>query len=257
MSTNEHDPRLEEAVAFALGSLDPEQVDDFKEHLKTCKRCQEELRWLAPAVRALPEAVEPQAPPPELKARLMAEVRADIEADDRQAEAEERRVKAEERGERSAAGGGFSGWLGGLRIGGLTWKPLAGLALVILVVAGGIGYAVGNGGGAGGGNTHTWELKAEENGGIAAKVVREGEKGEIHLAGLTQLPKGKVLEAWVEREGKVEPVPALFAPDKAGNASTTIENLEGVSIVMVTREPEGGSKAPTETEPFVQVPLES
>jgi len=68
MSTNDHDPRLEEAVAFALGSLDPGQIDDFKEHLKTCKRCQEELRWLAPAVRALPEAVEPQTPPPALKA---------------------------------------------------------------------------------------------------------------------------------------------------------------------------------------------
>ena len=99
--------------------------------------------------------------------------------------------------------------------------------------------------------------KAEENAGIAATVVREGEKGEIHLAGLKQLPKGKVLEAWVEREGKVEPVPALFAPDKAGNASTTIENMDDVSIVMVTREPEGGSKMPTEKEPFVQVPLET
>ncbi len=255
MTTNDHDPRLEEAVAFALGSLDPDQVDDFKEHLKTCKRCQEELRWLAPAVRALPEAVEPQTPPPELKVRLMAEVRADVEAEERRAETEERRAQTEERRERAAAGGGFSGWLGGLRIGGLTWKPLAGLALLILVVAGGIGYAVGNGGS--GGNTHTWELKAEENGGIAAKVVREGEKGEIHLTGLQQLPKGKVLEAWVEREGKVEPVPALFAPDKAGNASTTIENLNGVTIVMVTREPEGGSKTPTEKVPFVQVPLES
>jgi anti-sigma-K factor RskA len=248
MSANDHDPRLEEAVAFALGSLDPEQADDFKEHLKTCKRCQEELRWLAPAVRALPEAVEPQTPPPALKARLMAEVRAD-------AEAEERRVKSEERQERATTGGGFSAWLAGLRVGSLTWKPIAGLALVILVVAGGIGYAVGTGGG--NDHTHTWELKAEENAGIAATVVREGEKGEIHLAGLKQLPKGKVLEAWVEREGKVEPVPALFAPDKAGNASTTIENMEDVSIVMVTREPEGGSKTPTEKEPFVQVPLET
>ncbi len=34
MSANEHDARLEEAVAFALGSLDPEQVEDFKEHLQ-------------------------------------------------------------------------------------------------------------------------------------------------------------------------------------------------------------------------------
>ncbi|HEY0277423.1 MAG TPA: anti-sigma factor [Solirubrobacterales bacterium] len=249
MSKNEHDARLEEAVAFALGSLDPEQADDFKEHLKTCKRCQEELRWLAPAVRALPEAVEPQTPAPALKMRLMEEVHADVEA-------EERRAQAAKREERAATGGGFSAWLGSLRVGSLTWKPIAGLALVILVVAGGIGYAVGTGG-SGSDNIHTWELKAEENAGIAATVVREGEKGEIHLAGLKQLPKGKVLEAWVEREGKVEPVPALFAPDKAGNASTTIDDMENVSIVMVTREPEGGSKTPSEKEPFVAVPLET
>ena len=60
MNIDEHDPRLEEAVAFALGALDPDQVEDFKAHLQTCKRCQEEIRWLAPAVRALPEAVEAQ-----------------------------------------------------------------------------------------------------------------------------------------------------------------------------------------------------
>jgi hypothetical protein len=250
MSTNEHDQRLEEAVAFALGALDRDKIDDFKEHLANCKRCQEELRWLAPAVRALPEAVEPQTPPPAIKARLMAEVSADAEAEQRQAKAAERRERAEARG-------GFSAWLGGLHVGNLTWKPLAGLALVILVVAGGIGYAVGTDGG-GSSRTHTWELKGEDNGGIAAKVVQEGEKGELHLAGLEQLPKGKVLEAWVEREhdGKVEAVPALFAPDKAGNASTTIDNLNGVTAVLVTREPDGGSKQPTQA-PFVTVPLET
>ena len=104
MSTNDHDPRLEEAVAFALGSLDPEQADDFKEHLKTCKRCQEELRWLAPAVRALPEAVEPQTPPPALKVRLMAEVRADAEAEERRVKAEKRRKSAPRRAAASPPG---------------------------------------------------------------------------------------------------------------------------------------------------------
>jgi hypothetical protein len=247
MSANEHDQRLEEAVAFALGSLDAEQVDDFKAHLKGCKRCQEELRWLAPAVRALPEAVEPQTPPPALKERLMTEVRAD-------AQAEERRAKADERRERAAAGG-FGEWLRGLHIGGLTWKPLAGLAVVVVIVAGGIGFAVGTGGG-GSDNTHTWKLEASANNGVGAEVVREGQKAEVRLADVEQLPEGKVLEAWVLKEGKVHAVPALFAPDQAGNASTTIENIEGVEKVMVTREPAGGSKQPT-TEPFVEVPLET
>ncbi len=241
MSAHDHDARLEEAAAFALGALDADRVDDFKAHLEGCERCQEELRWLAPAVRTLPEAVEQQAPSPELKQRLMAEVRED-------AAAENWRAGAADRGER----GRFGEWLRGLRLGGLTWKPLTGLAVVILLVAGGIGYAVGSGGGSG--NTHTWE--GRQANGIQASVVREGDKGELHLANVSPLPRGKILEAWVKRDGKVEAVPALFAPDQAGQASTTIDDMTDVSVVMVTREPAGGTTKPT-TEPIVEVPLET
>ncbi|HEX4304571.1 MAG TPA: anti-sigma factor [Solirubrobacterales bacterium] len=246
MNANEHDRLLEEVAAYAIGALDPGQVEELEKHLADCRRCQEELRWLSPAVRALPEAVERQAPPPELKQRLMAEVRADADAEARRARGEERRERAESRP-------GVGEWLRGLHLGGLTWKPLAGLALVVLVVAGGIGYAVGTDGGSSG--THTTEVEPGANG-IAAKVVTEGERGEVHLAGVKPLPKGRVLEAWVERDGIVEAVPALFAPDQAGRASTTIEDMKDVNTVMVTREPEGGSKKPT-TAPIVEVPIES
>jgi hypothetical protein len=247
MNANDHDPRLEEAVAFALGALDDDRVDDFKDHLQGCERCQQELHWLAPAVRALPEAVELQTPPPALKERLMTEVRADVEV-------EERRARDQARRERAQSRSGFGDWLRGLHLGGLTWKPLAGLAVVVLIVAGGIGFAVGNGGG-GSGGAHTTKIEAGANG-IEASVVTEGDRGEIHLANVGQLPEGKVLEAWVQRGNAVEPVPALFTPDHAGNASTTIEDMRNVSLVMVTREPAGGTKVPT-TEPFVKVPLES
>jgi hypothetical protein len=247
MNPGEHDHRLEEAAAFALGSLEPAQIDGFKAHLKGCKRCQEELRWLAPAVLALPETVEEQTPPPALKVRLMAEVRAD-------AAAEAKRVKTEERRERADSRQSFGEWLRGLHLGGLTYKPLAGLAVVILIVAGGIGYAVGTGGG-GGNGVHTTKVEPGANG-IEASVVTEGSRGEIRLAGVKQLPEGKVLEAWVQRGNAIEPVPALFTPDHAGNASTTIEDMRNVSLVMVTREPMGGTKVPT-TEPFVKVPIES
>jgi hypothetical protein len=250
MSANEHDQRLEEAVAFALGSLDADRVDDFKEHLHGCERCRQELRWLAPAVRALPEAVESRTPPPALKERLMAEVRADAAAEQSGAGAEEHREGVAERGSRSSAG--FGQWLRGLRIGGLTWKPLAGLAVVIVIVAGGIGFAVGTGGG-GSGQNHTWEIEPGANG-IEAKVVREGDKAEVRLANVGQLPKGKVLEAWVEREGEVEAVPMLFVPNGKGEAATTIGDMRGVTTVMVTEEPPGGSAAPT-SEPIATVTI--
>jgi hypothetical protein len=245
MNDNDHDLRLEEAVAFALGVLDAGQVDDFKDHLQDCRRCQEELRWLAPAVRALPEAVEPQTPPPALKQRLMAEVHADVEAEEKQAREEKRRERAESRT-------GLGEWLRGLHIGGLTWKPLAGLAVVVLIVAGGVGYAVGSGDSAGGPHT----IESPQANGIVASLVTEGNRGEVRLANVKQLPDGKVLEAWVQRGNTVEPVPALFSPDHAGNASTTIEDMRNVSLVMVTTEPMGGTKVPT-TGPIVEVPVES
>ena len=237
MSANEHDRRLEEAAAFALGALDAAQLDDFREHLEGCKRCQEEVRWLEPAVRALPEAVEQHTPPPELKVRLMEEVRADVAAEGRRRESDASRK-------------GFREWLSGLDIGGLTWKPLAGLAAVVLIVAAGVGYLVGNGGG-----SNVTTTKVEQANGIIAKVIDEDGKGELRLTGVEQPAKGKVLEAWVARGESVEPVKATFTPDEAGNASTQLEDLEGVDAVLVTEEPEGGTKMPT-AEPFVNVPLE-
>lgn len=242
MNANEHDRRLEEAAAFALGALDAEQIDDFREHLKGCKRCQDELRWLAPAVLALPEAIDQQAPPPALKVRLMEEVRGDVA----------REAAAARRGtSRERTGTGFRDWLTGLNLGGLTWKPLAGIAAVVLVVAAGIGYAIGNGGGS---NVHTWE--AEQAAGIQASVVRDGDQGELRLTGVGQVEKGKTLEAWVKRGETVEPVTMLFKPDAEGNATTQIEDLEGAEAVLVTEEPAAGSKQPT-GEPFVNVPLET
>jgi len=254
MNANEHDRRLEEVAAYAIGALDPGQVAELERHLAGCGRCQEELRWLSPAVRALPEAVERQAPPPELRRRLMAEVRSDAAAEEeRGGAAETRGARGEERREPARSHVGLGEWLRGLNVGGLTWKPLAGLALVVLAIAGGIGYAVGNGGGSGG--AHTTEVEPGANG-IAAKVVTEDDRGELHLAGVKPLPQGRVLEAWVERDGIVEAVPALFAPDQAGRASTTIESMKDVTAVMVTREPAGGSDKPT-TKPIVEVPIET
>lgn len=243
MNANEHDRRLEEVAAFALGSLDVAQFDDFREHLQDCKRCQDELRWFAPAVRALPEAVEPQKAPEALKVRLMEEVHADVAAEAKLADAEKRR-------ERTSSHKGFRGWVAGLDIAGFTWKPLAGMAAVILIVAAGVGYLVGSGGDS---SLNTTEVTQPN--GIVAKVVNKDGQGELVLTGLDQPKNGKVLEAWVARGESVEPVKETFSPDEAGNASTEIDDLKGVDAVLVTEEPQGGTKVPT-MEPFVNVPLD-
>ncbi len=244
---SEHDSFYEDIPAFMLGVLDPEEARALERHAEDCDRCMNELRWLTPAVRALPETVNREAPPPQLRARLMAEVRADV---------------AELGGAEEAAAGeraGLGAWLRGLHVGGLTWKPLAGFAAAILVVAAFAGYEVGNNSGGGAGTTSPQISQVgpqKEPSGITATVVQRGDRGAIKLTGVHTLPKGRVLEAWIEKGGEIKPVQALFVPDARGNAATQIADLSGVKKVLVTREPAGGTKAPTST-PIAIVPLSS
>ena len=214
---SDHDNFYEDIPAFMLGVLDPEEARALERHAEDCERCKNELRWLTPAVRALPETVNREAPPPELRARLMAEVRSDV---------------AELGGAEPAAASeraGLGAWLRGLHVGGLTWKPLAGFAAAILIVAAFAGYEVGNNGGSGGTAAPQFSQVGpqKEPSGITATVVQRGDRGAIKLTGVQTLPKGRVLEAWIEKGGEIKPVQALFVPDARGNAMTQIATSKG------------------------------
>jgi anti-sigma-K factor RskA len=215
MNADDHNRWSEDLAAYVLGALDRDEAAELERHLEGCERCREEMRWLEPAVQTLPEGVERTEPPPQLRETLMAEVRDDIrEAQPRPAPARSRR------------------WL---------LKPAMGFAVVALLVAGVVGYEVGNDG-AGEGGASTLERQV---GKLTVKMVQDGDSGTLHLSGVHQLPPDKVLQAWVEREDQVEAVPALFVPNRNGQAETRIADMNGVEVVMVTEEPQGGSEAPT------------
>lgn len=225
MSEIEHNGWSEDIAAYALGALEAERAEELKHHLEGCERCRAELRWLMPAVRALPESVERVEPPQQLRARLMAEVEADADA-----------AVTERRSAR-------------IRLPGL--RPAIGFAALALVVATVIGYAIGGGSDGDGGTTTITAGKAP---GVTAKMVDEGDGGTLRLANVHDLPGGKVLEAWVRREGEVESVQGLFVPDHEGRASTQLPDMSGVEVVMVTAEPRGGSEEPT-SPPIVTLPI--
>lgn len=229
MNENGHERWSEDVAAYALGALEPGEAVELERHIAECERCRSELRWLEPAVRSLPESVERLEPPRQLRRRLMEEVRDDARA-----------APATGVGHRSPS-----------RARRLGWRPLAGLAAAALVVVAFAGYQIGDDG-SGGGSTST--VVAGHAPGVTAKMVREGSGGTLRLANVKQLPEGRVLEAWVRRDGEVEAVPALFAPDREGRASTTIADMERVDTVMVTAEPSGGSRAPTSA-PIVTMPI--
>lgn len=224
MNGNDHIRWSEDLAAYALGALEPREAAEFERHLEGCEHCRREMRWFEPAVQSLPESVERQEPPPQLRAALMAEVRTDVRE-----------------GEQHERAGSFFSWVRS-SFGTRGLQVATGLALVLFAVAAFAGYELGKGGseeGTGGGT-----LVSREHG-ITARMVSEGEGGTLHLADVHQLPPGKVLEAWVRREGTVEAVPALLVPDRKGQAETTIADMNGVDTVMVTEEPQGGSEEPT------------
>lgn len=243
MSGNEHERWNEDLAAYLLGALEPEEAVEFERHAEDCERCRSEIRWLTAAVEVLPEAVEErQEPPPELRRRLLAEVGAD-------ARAAGTATESDERGALHRAGRR----LAGLGAGPRDWRRLAWLSAMLLLVVAIGSYEIGTGGGdAGGGSTATFI--SGHSPGVSAEVVREGDAGEIHLAAVGSLPPDRVLEAWVRRDGEVEPVKALFVPDGEGNATTTLGDMHRVDLVMVTTEPAGGSEAPT-SEPIAEVPV--
>ena len=168
----------------------------------------ERFAGLRAAVEVLPEAVERHEPPP-------ATARAPDEGGSRRRRAAAAAARAAESGAR--------GWLGRLLHGSGThgWRPLAGVVALALVVVALGGYEIGNGGESGGGGTNTFVSGKAP--GVTAEVVRKSDSSaELRMANVGELPEGRVLEAWVQRDGEVEPVPALFVPDKRGKASTTI-----------------------------------
>jgi anti-sigma-K factor RskA len=227
MSENGHDRRSDEIAAYLLGALEPGEAAELERHLAGCEECRTELEWLRPAVQLLPESVERLEPPRELRGRLMEQVRSEAEP---------------AAAPRRARGRGIRGW---------SLRPVAGLAALALVVAAVAAYAIGNGG-SGNGNTTT--VVAGKSPGVTAEMVRDGESGTLHMANLHQLPRDEVLQAWVERDGRVESAKTLFVPNRDGTASATIDGMDGVSTVMVTAEPRGGSAQPT-GEPIVSVAM--
>jgi hypothetical protein len=199
----------------------------LERHVAGCPECEEELRRLRPAVQVLPETVERVEAPAALRARLTEQVRSEAEGSQAAPAA---RLSARRR---------------------FGLRPLAALATLALVLAAIGGYAIRD---SGSGGARTTTVHTGHSPGVTAEMVSEGETGTLRLANLHQLPAGKVLQAWVQRGKQVVSAKALFVPNSDGTATATIDGMNGVSTVMVTAEPRGGSAQPTSA-PIVSVAI--
>jgi anti-sigma factor RsiW len=210
-----------DVAAYVLGALDHDEATAFREHLQTCAICRDEVSALGAVVDALPLGAPPHAPSRALKRSVMAAVQAEA----RGAESARRPARP-------------SRW-------SFVPRPAFGLAAAALVAA-----AVIVGVSIGGSGTSTRVLHASTGWpGTQASLRITGGHAELVVAKMPAPPAGKVYEVWLgHAAGAPTPTSALFSVTSRGAAAVDVPgSLHGVSQVMVTPEPAGGSRVPTHT----------
>jgi anti-sigma-K factor RskA len=232
MTAGDHTTFRDEVGAYLLGALSDAERASFEGHLVDCPECRHEVERLRPAADLLPRSVEQVEPPPSLKRSLMEVV--EREANERDGAPSVARTPMGER---------LRGWLGG------SLRPALVGAAVVFAVA--VGFGVGQLGGGDEGRTVVASTSLPDASG-SLKV--HDEDAVLEVRGMPTLKEGQVYQAWVQRDGMVEPEPTF---EVGGDGSGTVavpEDLSDADAVMVTREPRGGSRAPTE-EPVMTVAL--
>jgi anti-sigma-K factor RskA len=220
-----------DAPAYVLGALTEAERVAFEAHMASCALCREELTSLRDAASALPLAAPQMSAPEGLRARVLAQVRA------------EPRHRAAATPQRSRGGASAARRRPLLR--GYAIVPAAGaiavVALVLAIVLSG-----------GGGSPATRVFKAEVRAaGASGYVSVSGSHAQLTLTGMPATAPGRVYELWIKRSGAPAPTDALFSVTRAGTATVGVPgSVAGVRALMVTSEPLGGSRAPTR-EPVV------
>jgi hypothetical protein len=226
----DHATYMDEAGAYLLGALTDAERSAFERHLETCPECRHELERLRPAAELLPRSVDQIEPPPSLKRSLM-------EVVEREAAPQRSRRPLGER------------LLDKLR----PVRPL--VAAGALAVAALIGFGVAHLGGGDEGRT----LQANVNESVLPKAsgrleVEGDGQAILEVRGMPSPGGGRVYQAWVQRDGMVDPQPTFEVGADGTGAVAVPEDVSDAQAVLLTREPRGGSSAPSE-KPILTVEL--
>ncbi len=232
-----------DVAAYALGALDPAELDAFRRHLESCAACRDELAAFEQVADLLPLSAPPLRAPASLRRRVLdavaAEPRAPARAGGRQPIG--RSTDAERR--RPAAGAGASGRRQPWRVLARLPRPALGAAAVLaaavlaLVI---VGLSASS-------SPTTRVIRADVVGRGSAELRLSGDRGELIVRDFAPPPAGQIYEVWLARRGR-EPAPtgALFSVTAAGDGNVGVPgDLHGVEQVLVTPEPAGGTAVPT------------
>ena len=245
MTSRDHTSYHEDVAAYLLGALGNRERRAFESHAASCQECSRELERLRPAAEMLPLAVEQVEPPPGLKRSLM-EV---VEREAHEAGAKPVRAGPARAERRSAP---FGERLRNLLS---PVRPGMALAAVMLALFGAFGATQI----LDGGDSRTIVAKVDETrlAGAAAELSVEGDGEEgatLRVEGMPMPKAGRVYQAWIQRDGKIVPQPT-FDVDAAGAGEVEVPaDLSEAEAVLVTREPRGGARTPSE-DPVLSVAL--
>jgi len=219
----------DEVAAYALGALEPDEAERFRAHMETCVVCRDEFLAFREVVDVMPLAAPAYRAPRSLRRRVRRAVADDIRG---------RAPEVAPRGRRFAFPRPTLA---------LSAVATAAVAAVVLVIA----LSSGSG-------PSTRLIHAQVTGQGTAALRLSGGHTQLVVHDFAAPPAGQIYEVWLQR-GERTPTPAgqLFDVDHHGDTDVQVPgSMRGVSRVLVTPEPAGGSPRPTHA-PVISAQLAS
>jgi anti-sigma-K factor RskA len=214
-----------DAAAYVLGALEQDELEAFRAHLSGCAACREEVAALQHVADALPAAAPAIAPPQDLRRRVMEAVRVEQKRAASTALADRRPARSHRRPP-------FSPQRPAAALGGALATVAAIVVAIVLASSG---------------SSPTRVIRANVRGAGTAKLIVAAGRGELVVTHFPPPGRGRIYQVWLQRPHRAPaPTHTLFDVTTGGAGEVGVAgDLHGVSEVLVTAEPLGGSSVPT------------
>ena len=259
--------------SYALDALDNAERAEFERFALIDAQTADEARGLAETAALLAYGTDAQLPPPQLKVDVMAAIRNKRQLSDKSDTTVVRDISSgKRRGSHSAASRTAHG---------NRWMPALSAAAAIVVVAGAVGWVVGQ-------NTSDSQMQerlvaleaqqatvaaqqqamlgivssadakiatTEMADGASVTVASSGKANQaaVLVQGMPELPEDKTYELWFISAAGAVPAGLMQNPGSPTPGMQILDGpLAGATHVGITVEPAGGSPAPTTTPLMVQ-----